>query len=84
MIKKVKRVSKIVSYRGDIYDRIKSLELENEKIINQNKELENKLKMNEIELNACYNVIKEIISKNEKIEIRIENYLILRYNCSNK
>ena len=72
MIKKVKRVSKIVRYRGDIYDRIKSLELENEKIINQNKELENNLKMNEIELNACYNVIKEIISKNEKIEIRIE------------
>lgn len=63
---------KIVSYRGDIYDRIKSLELENEKIINQNKELENNLKINEIELNACYNVIKEIISKNEKIEIRIE------------
>lgn len=46
--------------------------MENEKIINQNKELENNLKMNEIELNACYNVIKEIISKNEKIEIRIE------------
>ena len=44
------------------------LQIANNQIINENKELEDKLKMNNIELNACYKIIKDLIDKNEKIE----------------
>ena len=44
------------------------LQIANNQIINENRELEDKLKMNHIELNACYKIIKELIDKNEKIE----------------
>ena len=44
------------------------LQIANNQIINENRELEDKLKMNHIELNACYDIIKELLYKNEKIE----------------
>ena len=44
------------------------LQIENNQIINEKQELEKKLKMNNIELNACYDIIKELLNKNEKIE----------------
>mgnify|MGYP005816363519 CR=1 FL=1 len=36
--------------------------------MNENQELEEKLRMNNVELKACYDIIKELINKNEKIE----------------
>ena len=44
------------------------LQIENNQIINEKQELENKLKLNNIELKACYDIIKELLNKNEKIE----------------
>lgn len=44
------------------------LQIQNNQIIKENQELENKLKMNNIELNACYDIIKELLNKNEKIQ----------------
>ena len=44
------------------------LQIENNQIINEKQELEKKLKMNNIELNACYDIIKELLNKNEKIQ----------------
>lgn len=44
------------------------LQIQNNLVINEKQELENKLKLNNIELNACYDIIKELLNKNEKIE----------------
>lgn len=57
-LSKVKNVKKYYS----------ELQIENNQILNKNQELEEKLKMNSIELNACYNIIKELLDKNKKIE----------------
>ena len=38
-------------------------------------ELENKLKLNNIELKACYDIIKELLYKNEKIETILKDKL---------
>lgn len=45
-----------------------NLQIENNQIINENQELTEKIKMNSIELNACYNIIKDLLNKNEKME----------------
>ena len=44
------------------------LQIENSQIINENQELAEKIEMNSIELNACYNIIKNLLNKNEKME----------------
>ena len=57
-------LSKVKNAKKYYYD----LQIQNNQIISENQKLENKLKMNNIELNACYNIIKELLNKNEKIE----------------
>ena len=51
------------------------LQMENNQIINEKQELENKLKLNNIELKACYDIIKELLNKNEKIEMILKDKL---------
>lgn len=57
-LSKVKNAKKYYSY----------LQMENNQIINEKQKLENTLKLNNIELKACYDIIKELLNKNEKIQ----------------
>ena len=52
-----------------------NLQIQNSQIINEKQELENKLKLNNIELKACYDIIKELLNKNEKIETILKDKL---------
>ena len=69
-------LSKVKNVREYYYD------LEQQFLINEQelKDLETKLRGKDIELNACYDVIKELLDKNEKMQIILNDKLGIDIN----